>query len=104
MNKYVVLNKYGRLIGVANSILDIANGLGMPSTTVYNAYNTGKPLVVKKRATEYLILSRSKHEYLWHKHGGKKGGDDYFAFCTPEELTWYKNNEKKAVTKLYDYD
>ena len=91
-HKYIVLNKYGRVHAIAMSVPQISMGLNIPLTNVYTALNTGKPL-----AGEYLILLRSKHEYLWHKHGALKGGDDYFAFCTPEELKWYKDNEKKAV-------
>lgn len=96
-HKYIVLNKYGRVHAIAMSVPQIAKGLGVPLTNVYTALNTGRPLSVKELTTEYLIILRSKHEYLWHKHGGPKGGDDYFAFCTKEELNWYKDNEKKAI-------
>lgn len=91
-HKYVILNRYGRPIGISKSISDISRGLIIPTTNVHNALTTCKPL-----AGKYLILPREKHEYLWHKHGGLKGGDDYFAFCTKEELNWYKTNEDKAI-------
>ena len=89
MRKLVILNKFGRVIGVADSIADIARGLSVPEDKVLNAYNSAKLLLGK-----YLILSRNKHEYLWHKYGGRHGGDDHFAFCTPEELRAYKEGEK----------
>lgn len=91
-HKYVILNKYGRPHAVAHTLMQIADRLSVPLTSVHRALNNGKPL-----ADRFLVLDRSKHEYLWHKHGGLKGGDDYFAFCTPDELNWYKNNEKKAI-------
>lgn len=97
MRKYVVLNKFGRVIGVADSIQDIADGIGIPHQTVHNKYMQGTPLQGK-----YLIMLRSKHEYLWHKFGGRRGGDDYFAFCTPEELRAYKDTEKRIFLDICD--
>ena len=90
--KYVVLNKFGRVYGVADSLQDIADGLGVSIDTVHSKYQSGKPI-----RGQFLVMLREKHEYLWHKHGALKGGDDYFAFCSKEELQWYKDNEKKAV-------
>lgn len=90
--KYVVLNKFGRIIGVADSLQDIAGGLGVSIDTVHSKCQSGKPI-----RGHFLVMLREKHEYLWHKHGGLKGGDDYFAFCTKEELNWYKTNEGKAI-------
>ena len=93
--KYVVLNKFGRVYGVADSLQDIADGLGVPINTVHSKCQSGKPI-----RGQFLVMLREKHEYLWHKHGGRRGGDDYFAFCTPEELRAYKENEKLAYTPI----
>ena len=90
MRKYVILNKFGCIIGVADSISDIAVGLGLPFQLVLSRYETGKPIRGK-----WLVMLREKHEYIWHKHGGAKGGDDYFAFCTNEELAQFKEKEMK---------
>ena len=93
--KYVVLNKYGRIIGVADSIQDIAGGLGLSCDVVHYRYETGKPI-----RGQWLVMLREMHEYLWHKYGGRHGGDDHFAFCTPEELRAYKETEKREYTPI----
>lgn len=93
--KYVVLNKFGRVYGVADSLQDIADGLGVPINTVRSKCQSGKPI-----RGQWLVMLREKHEYLWHKHGGRRGGDDYFAFCTPEELRVYKETEKREYTPI----
>lgn len=93
--KYVVLNKYGRIIGVADSIQDIADGLGLSYDVVHYRYDTGKPIRGK-----WLVMLREKHEYLWHKYGGRNGGDDHFAFCTSEELSVFKETEKREYTPI----
>lgn len=95
--KYVVLNKYGRIIGVADSIQDIAGGLGLSCDVVHYRYETGKPI-----RGQWLVMLREKHEYLWHKYGGRHGGDDHFAFCTPEELRSYKEGEKITYPDFSD--
>lgn len=95
MRKYVILNKFGRIIGVADSVNDIALGLGLPPHVVHNRYVTGKPI-----QGQWFVMLREKHEYLWHKHGGRRGGDDYFAFCTPEELRAYKATEKNEYLEI----
>lgn len=86
--KYVVLNKFGRVYGVADSLLDIAKGLGIPYSTLYGKTIAGKPI-----RGQWLVMLREKHEYLWHKYGGIHGGDDRFAFCSKEELAEYKRRE-----------
>lgn len=93
--KYVVLNKFGRVYGVADSLQDIADGLGVPINTVHHKCQSGKPI-----RGQWLVMLRDKHEYLWHKHGGRRGGDDYFAFCTPEELRAYKDTENREYTPI----
>lgn len=95
--KYVVLNKFGRVYGVADSLQDIADGLGVSIDTVHSKCQSGKPI-----RGQWLVMLRDKHEYLWHKHGGRRGGDDYFAFCTPEELRAYKENEKRTFLDICD--
>lgn len=85
--KYVVLNKFGRVYGVADSLQDIADGLGVSIGTVHSKCQSGKPI-----RGQWLVMLREKHEYLWHKYGGRHGGDDHFAFCTPEELRAFKEN------------
>ena len=95
--KYVVLNKYGRVYGVANSLQDIADGLGVSIGTVHSKCQSGKPI-----RGQWLVMLREKHEYLWHKHGGRRGGDDYFSFCTPEELRAYKETEKRTFLDICD--
>jgi hypothetical protein len=97
MRKYVVLNKYGRPFAVADSLQDIADGLGVPINTVHSKYQSGKPV-----HGQWLVMLREKHEYLWHKHGGRRGGDDYFAFCTPEELRAFKENERRTFLDICD--
>ncbi len=95
--KYVVLNKFGRVYGVADSLQDIADGLGVPISTVQSKCQSGKPI-----RGQWLVMLREKHEYLWRKHGGRRGGDDYFAFCTPEELRAYKETEKRTYLDICD--
>ena len=95
--KYVVLNKYGRVYGVADSLQDIADGLGVSIGTVHSKCQSGKPI-----RGQWLVMLREKHEYLWHKHGGRRGGDDYFAFCTPEELRAFKENERRTFLDICD--
>lgn len=97
MKKYIILNKFGRAIGVSDSLHAIAKRLGIPDASVHRAYESGKPL-----RGQCLILLQSKHEYLWHKHGGRHGGDDHFAFCTPEELRAYKETEKRTFLDICD--
>lgn len=94
MRKYVVLNKFGRVCGVSDSLTPIAAYLGVHFQTLRDREAAGKPI------RDHLVMLTSKHEYLWHKHGGRRGGDDYFAFCTPEELRAYKENEKLAYTPI----
>lgn len=93
--KYIVLNKFGRVYGVADSLQDIADGLGVPISTVHSKYQSGKPV-----HGQWLVMLREKHEYLWHKHGGRHGGDDHFGFCAPEELRAYKETEKREYTPI----
>ena len=95
--KYVVLNKFGRVYGVADSLQDIADGLGVPISTVRSKYQSGKPVHDK-----WLVMLREKHEYRWHKYGGRHGGDDHFAFCTPEELRAFKETEKRTFLDICD--
>lgn len=95
--KYVVLNKFGRVYGVADSLQDIADGLGVSIGTVHSKCQSGKPI-----RGQWIVMLREKHEYLWHKHGGRRGGDDYFAFCTPEELRAYKETEKRIFLDICD--
>lgn len=95
--KYIVLNKFGRVYGVADSLQDIADGLGVPISTVHSKCQSGKPI-----HGQWLVMLTSKHEYLWHKHGGRRGGDDYFAFCTPEELRAFKETEKRTFLDICD--
>lgn len=97
MRKYVVLNKFGRVYGVADSLQDIADSLGVSIDTVRSKYQSGKPI-----RGQWLVMLREKHEYLWHKHGGRRGGDDHFAFCTPEELRAYKETEKRTFLDICD--
>lgn len=94
---YVVLNKFGRVYGVADSLQDIADGLGVSIGTVHSKCQSGKPI-----RGQWIVMLREKHEYLWHKHGGRRGGDDYFAFCTPEELRAYKETEKRTFLDICD--
>lgn len=97
MRKFVVLNKFGRIMGVADSLLDIARGLGIPYSSLYNKAIAGKPI-----RGQLLVMPTSKHEYLWHKYGGRRGADDHFAFCTPEELRAYKENEKTNYPSIVE--
>lgn len=98
MRKYVVLNKFGRVYGVADSLQDIADGLGVSIDTVHSKCQSGKPI-----RGQFLVMPREKHEYLWHKYGGiRKCADDHFAFCTPEELRVFKENEKRTYLNICD--
>jgi hypothetical protein len=98
MRKYIILNKYGRPFAVADSFQDIAIGLGVSIDTVEAKYQQGKPIHGK-----WLVMLREKHEYLWHKYGGiRKCADDHFAFCTPEELRAFKENEKRTFLDICD--
>lgn len=94
-SKYVVLNKFGRVMGVSDSLHAIATRLGLPDTSLHRAYETGKPL-----RGQLLIMEQPKHEYLWHKYGGRRGGSDHFAFCTPEELRAYKETETREYRQI----
>lgn len=96
MRKYVVLNKFGRVCGVSDSLTPIATYLGVHYQTLRNRVDAGKPI------RDHLVMPTSKHEYLWHKHGGRRGGDDYFAFCTPEELHSFKETEKRTYLDICD--
>lgn len=93
--KFVVLNKYGRPFAMADSIQNISDRTGVPVTSILLKYQQGKPI-----RGQFLVMLREKHEYLWHKHGGRRGGDDFFAFCTPEELRAYKETEKREYTPI----
>lgn len=95
MRKYVVLNKFGRVCGVSDSLTPIAAYLGVHYQTLRDRVAAGKPI-----RGQFLVMLREKHEYLWHKHGGRRGGDDYFAFCTPEELRAYKETEKNEYLEI----
>jgi hypothetical protein len=97
MRRYIILNRFGRPFAVADSFNDIAERTGVPSTTIHMKYQQGKPV-----RGQFLVMLRSKHEYLWHKHGGRHGGDDFFAFCTPEELHAYKETEKRTYLDICD--
>lgn len=90
--KYIILNRFGRPLAVSDSLQDIADRTGVPLISINTKYQQGKPI-----RGQFLVMLRSKHEYLWNKHGGRRGGDDYFAFCTKEELNWYKTNEGKSI-------
>lgn len=96
MRKYVVLNKFGRVCGVSDSLTPIAAYLGVHYQTLRNRVDAGEPI------RDHLVMLTSKHEYLWHKHGGRRGGDDYFAFCTPEELSVFKETEKRTYLDICD--
>lgn len=93
--KYVILNRFGRPFAVADSLQDIADHTGVPVNSIYTKYQQGKPI-----RGQFLVMLREKHEYLWHKHGGRYGGDDYFAFCTPEELRAFKEIERREYTPI----
>ena len=95
--KYVILNRFGRPFAVADSFQDISDHTGVPINSIYNKYQQGKPI-----RGQFLVMLREKHEYLWHKYGGRHGGDDHFAFCTPEELRAYKETEKKTSLDICD--
>lgn len=95
MRKYIILNKYGRPFAVADSLQDIADHTGVPLTSIHMKFQIGKPI-----RGQFLVMLREKHEYLWHKHGGRRGGDDYFSFCTPEELRAYKATEKNEYLEI----
>lgn len=95
--KYVILNRFGRPFAVADSFQDIADRTGVPLTSILTKYQSCKPI-----RGQFLVMLREKHEYLWHKHGGRRGGDDYFAFCTPEELRAYKETEKRTFLDICD--
>lgn len=87
--EYVITNKYGRVIAIRPSLYRIAEETG---TTVYGV--TAAMQRMKPIRDKFMVIPLSKHEYLWHKHGGKNGGDDFFAFCTKEELQNYKQNQR----------
>ena len=97
MSKYVILNKYGRVHAVANELYDIVKALRIPQEVVLTKFEQGKPIQGR-----WLVMLREKHEYLWHKYGGRHGGDDHFAFCTPEELRAYKETEKRSYLDICD--
>jgi hypothetical protein len=96
-SKYVVLNKYGRPFAVADSLQDIADRTGVPLTSIHLKYQQGKPI-----RGQFLVMLREKHEYLWHKYGGRHGGDDFFAFCSSEELRAFKENERRTFLDICD--
>ena len=95
--KYIIINKYGRIIGVADSLQDIADRTGVPLAALCAKVDQGKPI-----CGQFLVMLREKHEYIWHKYGGRHGGDDHFAFCTPEELRAYKEGEKNEYLEIRD--
>ena len=95
--KYIIINKYGRPFAVADKLEDIADRTGVPLAALCAKVDQGKPI-----RGQFLVMLREKHEYLWHKYGGRHGGDDHFAFCTAEELRSYKEGEKITFPDFSD--